>query len=183
MLRLRRLSAGAQRASTTRCLAQPQLLRQAAPRHPGMSLAHRHPTLLQRRDSTGMAAVLFGISGSALVAQYVIHHGTVWWNSPRAPRRYKGGFEQEMTRREAALILGVRESADKKVAMERCVRAAAMSLHPSHVVWATAPPRASPPASTLVSRVCTPRTSTARRRLPLAGGCLLMGDAGAGIRR
>uniref|UniRef100_A0A6N2KB34 J domain-containing protein n=1 Tax=Salix viminalis TaxID=40686 RepID=A0A6N2KB34_SALVM len=30
---------------------------------------------------------------------------------PRVKRFYNGGFEQEMTRREAALILGVRESA------------------------------------------------------------------------
>ncbi|KAJ6976922.1 mitochondrial import inner membrane translocase subunit TIM14-3-like [Populus alba x Populus x berolinensis] len=30
---------------------------------------------------------------------------------PRVQRFYKGGFEQKMTRREAALILGVRESA------------------------------------------------------------------------
>ena len=52
-----------------------------------------------------------------MIAKEVIKYGTIWWNKPRAPKRYKGGFEEEMTRREAALILGVRESADKKKVM------------------------------------------------------------------
>lgn len=64
-----------------------------------------------------VGAALFGISGAALVAKEAIKYGTIWWNTPRAPKRYKGGFEEEITRREAALILGVRESAEKKAVM------------------------------------------------------------------
>ena len=64
--------------------------------------------LVHRRNSASVGAVLFGVSGAALLAQQTLHYGTIWWNKPRAPKRYKGGFEQEMTRREAALILGVR---------------------------------------------------------------------------
>ena len=41
-----------------------------------------------------------------------IHIIALFGAKPRAPKRYKGGFEETMTRREAALILGVRESAD-----------------------------------------------------------------------
>lgn len=58
------------------------------------------------------------IGGGAIVLKYSIQPLTIWWNRPRAPKRYKGGFEETMTRREAALILGVRESADKKKVQE-----------------------------------------------------------------
>ena len=113
---MRWLAARQQNISRAASLGKPFL--QVAP---GTIRSNRRPHLLPRRDSTSVAAALFGISGSALVARFIIHHGTIWWNSPARPRRYKGGFEPEMTRREAALILGVRESADKKVVMERCV--------------------------------------------------------------
>ena len=80
---------------------------------------HRRPQLLckglptstaqiQRRDSGTVAAALFGISGSALLLRATVHYGRIWWNKPRAAKRYKGGFKEEMDRREAALILGVR---------------------------------------------------------------------------
>jgi DnaJ family protein C protein 19 len=58
------------------------------------------------------------LGGGAIVLRYSIQPLTIWWNKPRAAKRYKGGFEEQMTRREAALILGVRESADKKKVQE-----------------------------------------------------------------
>ena len=86
--------------------------------HTSSLMKNGRPFLLaQHRDSVSVGAALFGISGAALVAKEAIKYGTIWWNTPRAPKRYKGGFEEEITRREAALILGVRESAEKKAVM------------------------------------------------------------------
>lgn len=76
------------------------------------------PAQVPVRDSVGIAGGLFMLGGGAIVLKYSIQPLTVWWNKPRAPKRYKGGFEDQMTRREAALILGVRESADKKKVQE-----------------------------------------------------------------
>jgi DnaJ family protein C protein 19 len=76
------------------------------------------PAQVPVRDSVGFAGALFMVGGGAIVLKYSIQPLTIWWNRPRAAKRYKGGFETEMTRREAALILGVRESADKKKVQE-----------------------------------------------------------------
>jgi len=76
------------------------------------------PAQVPVRDSVGLAGGLFMVGGGAIVLKYSIQPLTVWWNKPRAPKRYKGGFEEAMTRREAALILGVREGADKKKVQE-----------------------------------------------------------------
>ena len=53
--------------------------------------------------------------------------GALYW----ARQLYKGGFDDKMTRREAALILGVRESADSKRVQERH-RKMLIANHPDH---------------------------------------------------
>ena len=76
------------------------------------------PSQLQARDSMGFAGGLLMVGGTAIVLKYSIQPLTAWWAKPRAAKRYKGGFENDMTRREASLILGVRESADKAKVQE-----------------------------------------------------------------
>ncbi|OIT02098.1 PREDICTED: mitochondrial import inner membrane translocase subunit TIM14-3-like [Nicotiana attenuata] len=51
------------------------------------------------------------VGAAALGARYLIRAWQTFKAAPRVRRFYPGGFEQVMTRREAALILGVRESA------------------------------------------------------------------------
>ncbi|KAL3529440.1 hypothetical protein ACH5RR_008762 [Cinchona calisaya] len=51
------------------------------------------------------------IGGAALGARQLIRSWQAFKAAPRIRRFYPGGFETTMTRREAALILGVRESA------------------------------------------------------------------------
>mmetsp|Transcript_1219 Transcript_1219/g.1444 ORF Transcript_1219/g.1444 Transcript_1219/m.1444 type:complete len:186 (-) Transcript_1219:840-1397(-) len=51
------------------------------------------------------------------------------WFSFGAPRFYEGGFEDEMTKREAALILGIRESSPRKKVRE-AHRRLSMLNHP-----------------------------------------------------
>ncbi|XP_009797013.1 mitochondrial import inner membrane translocase subunit TIM14-3 [Nicotiana tabacum] len=51
------------------------------------------------------------VGAAALGARYLIRAWQTFKAAPRVRRFYHGGFEQVMTRREAALILGVRESA------------------------------------------------------------------------
>lgn len=48
------------------------------------------------------------IGAAALGARYLIRAWQTFKAAPRVRRFYPGGFEQVMTRREAALILGVR---------------------------------------------------------------------------
>ncbi|XP_004241472.1 mitochondrial import inner membrane translocase subunit TIM14-3-like [Solanum lycopersicum] len=51
------------------------------------------------------------IGAAALGARYLIRAWQRFKAAPRVRRFYPGGFDRDMTRREAALILGVRESA------------------------------------------------------------------------
>ena len=56
-----------------------------------------------------------GVAASALVAQRAATAYAAWRAAPLAMRRfYEGGFEASMSRREAALILGVRQSATEE---------------------------------------------------------------------
>jgi len=68
-------------------------------------------------DSTILVAGL-GVAAAAVGAQYAIEAVQAYRSKPKAERNfmayrnfYDGPFEDKMTRREAALILGVRESA------------------------------------------------------------------------
>jgi DnaJ family protein C protein 19 len=66
----------------------------------------------------------FGVAAVAMTGRMAILAFEAWKTAPPRTRRfYEGGFEPEMTRREAALILGVRESAakDKVLAAHRKV--------------------------------------------------------------
>ena len=63
-----------------------------------------------------------GVAGAALGAKYVLQIWTAYKNRPKSEKTtswkyrnfYDGPFEEKMTRREAALILGVRESASEE---------------------------------------------------------------------
>ena len=86
-----------------------------------------------RRDSTVVHLVAqmttpiiagASVAALALTGRAAILSFEAWRKAPPRMRRfYDGGFEPEMTRREAALILGVRESAakDKFLAAHRKV--------------------------------------------------------------
>ncbi|KAJ8430310.1 hypothetical protein Cgig2_024742 [Carnegiea gigantea] len=50
------------------------------------------------------------VAGAALAGKYSIQAWQAFKVRPRIRRFYEGGFQHTMTRREAALILGVRES-------------------------------------------------------------------------
>jgi DnaJ family protein C protein 19 len=52
-----------------------------------------------------------GLAATALVARSALLRYELWRASPTFRRFYEGGFQQAMDRREAALILGIRESA------------------------------------------------------------------------
>ncbi|OWZ23498.1 hypothetical protein PHMEG_0001628 [Phytophthora megakarya] len=63
-----------------------------------------------------------GVAGAALSAKYVLQVYEAYKNRPKSEKTsswkyrnfYDGPFEEKMTRREAALILGVRESASEE---------------------------------------------------------------------
>ena len=68
---------------------------------------------------TTAAVMGLGVAAAALGARQTIISIERWMLSPRALRQfYHGGFEEVMTKREAALILGVRESTKKNKIME-----------------------------------------------------------------
>mmetsp|Transcript_1090 Transcript_1090/g.1978 ORF Transcript_1090/g.1978 Transcript_1090/m.1978 type:complete len:109 (+) Transcript_1090:55-381(+) len=47
---------------------------------------------------------------AAIAARQVLLSGSRYMATPRTRKHYEGGFQPVMTRREAALILGIRES-------------------------------------------------------------------------
>ena len=64
-----------------------------------------------------------GVAALALTGRAAILSFEAWRRAPPRMRKfYDGGFDPEMTKREAALILGVRESAakDKVLAAHLC---------------------------------------------------------------
>ena len=77
------------------------------------------------------AAVLgIGFAATALTARQLILAGEAWMLAPpKLKQFYKGGFADQMSRREAALILGIRESAAKNKVME-AHRKVMMANHP-----------------------------------------------------
>lgn len=94
----------------------------------------RHPIQSPRPDSAVVhllvaqmtTPIIAGasVAALALTGRAAILSFEAWRKAPPRMRRfYDGGFEPEMTRREAALILGVRESAakDKVLAAHRKV--------------------------------------------------------------
>ncbi|KAL3657746.1 hypothetical protein V7S43_017318 [Phytophthora oleae] len=85
------------------------------------SLAVRAFHASPQRENTALIAGL-GVAGAALGAKYVIQVWEAYKNRPKSEKAsswkyrnfYDGPFEEKMTRREAALILGVRESASEE---------------------------------------------------------------------
>ena len=130
----------------------------AASRSP-LGLASAAAALEQRRQSSTLLLGGLGVAGVALAARYALKtfapaepesgvaakdgtakdgkeaaapvshkaFGAEYW----ARRMYTGGFEGSMSRREAALILGIRESADAKKVQERHKKML-ISNHPDH---------------------------------------------------
>lgn len=74
---------------------------------------------------TGLA-----VAATALAARAVVTTVEAWaLAGPRARAFYHGGFEAQMTRREAALILGVREGAARQRVLD-AHRRVMMANHP-----------------------------------------------------
>jgi hypothetical protein len=91
------------------------------------ALAHHRSFHATRHAEIAPLAVGVGVAATALGAKYALEayeqyqakkakgeNPMAWGRSAYGTKFYEGGFDPEMTRREAALILGVRESADKK---------------------------------------------------------------------
>ncbi|KAF4028083.1 putative mitochondrial import inner membrane translocase subunit TIM14 [Phytophthora infestans] len=88
---------------------------------PTQSLALRAFHASPQRENSILIAGL-GVAGAALSAKYVLQVWEAYKNRPKSEKVsswkyrnfYDGPFEETMTRREAALILGVRESASEE---------------------------------------------------------------------
>lgn len=77
----------------------------------------------QHARELGSAPVMLGgLFVSALLGKAIIQFAAPaiaeWYAKPRPLKRYKGGFNEAMDRREAALILGIRDSAEKVQVLE-----------------------------------------------------------------
>lgn len=86
----------------------------------------RFPSLGSARRSRMTTPIVagMGVAAVAMTGRAAILAFEAWKKAPPRMRKfYDGGFEPEMTRREAAMILGVRESAakDKVMAAHRKV--------------------------------------------------------------
>jgi len=145
---------------TTRSSSRLSALSVAAspPSRSPLGLASAAAALEQRRQSSTLLLGGLGVAGVALGARYALKafapaepeggaakdgaakdgkeaaapvshkaFGAEYW----ARRMYTGGFEGSMSRREAALILGIRESADAKKVQERHKKML-ISNHPDH---------------------------------------------------
>eukprot|EP00750_Incisomonas_marina_P028716 INCI6855.1.p1 GENE.INCI6855.1~~INCI6855.1.p1 ORF type:complete len:177 (-),score=25.76 INCI6855.1:80-610(-) len=64
--------------------------------------------------AVGFIALHYAVEGVTAIQEKRSKGEPIFARSKYGMKFYEGGFEDEMTRREAALILGVRESADKK---------------------------------------------------------------------
>ena len=83
----------------------------------------------RRRMATPLVTGL-AVAATALAARAVVTTVEAWaLAGPRARAFYQGGFDAVMTRREAALILGVREGAAKQRVLE-AHRRVMMANHP-----------------------------------------------------
>ncbi|KAG6617323.1 Mitochondrial import inner membrane translocase subunit TIM14 [Phytophthora cinnamomi] len=104
------LPAGASSAST----------RDAPVQSPALAARAFHASA--QRENTVLVAGL-GVAGAALGAKYALQVWEAYKSRPKSEKAasswkyrnfYDGPFEEKMTRREAALILGVRESASEE---------------------------------------------------------------------
>lgn len=68
------------------------------------------PPPSKKQQATPLVAGL-GIAAAALTARQLLAAYVRYAASPASRGFYRGGFQQEMTRREALLVLGLRESA------------------------------------------------------------------------
>ena len=68
------------------------------------------PTTIATQQATPLVAGL-GVAAAALTARQLLAAYVRYAASPASRGFYRGGFQQEMTRREALLILGLRETA------------------------------------------------------------------------
>ena len=106
---------------TKRCEAVSEIFISGTPHHsPAVDSAVVH--LLAQMTTPIIAGA--SVAALALTGRAAILSFEAWRKAPpRVRKSYDGGFEPEMTKREAALILGVRESAakDKVLAAHRKV--------------------------------------------------------------
>lgn len=76
------------------------------------------PQKLNKKQSTPLV-LGFGVAAAALVGRAAVQQYVKFAARPAAARAfYKGGFKAEMDRREASLILGLRESAGEEKVKE-----------------------------------------------------------------
>ncbi len=77
--------------------------------------AHHSSAAADKTTTGGASAGASSTAGASAASKSHHSMGADFW----ARQLYSGGFEDKMTRREAALILGVRESADPKRIQDR----------------------------------------------------------------
>ncbi|KAE9034508.1 hypothetical protein PR003_g10089 [Phytophthora rubi] len=117
--RLARSSRAAQ-AWQIPCASSAASTRDAPVQSPALAARAFHASA--QRENTVLVAGL-GVAGAALGAKYALQVWEAYKNRPKSEKAasswkyrnfYDGPFEDKMTRREAALILGVRESASEE---------------------------------------------------------------------
>ncbi|ORX51917.1 hypothetical protein DM01DRAFT_1375138 [Hesseltinella vesiculosa] len=75
----------------------------------------------------------FAVAGAATAARFGMKAFEHWQKMPKKPRMskfYKGGFDAKMNKREAALILGLRESQATKNKIKEAHRKIMLLNHP-----------------------------------------------------
>ncbi|KAG0749274.1 hypothetical protein G6F57_000691 [Rhizopus arrhizus] len=75
----------------------------------------------------------FAVAGAATAARLGLRAFQEYQKMPKAPRLskfYKGGFDAKMNKREAALILGIRESQATKAKIKEAHRRIMLLNHP-----------------------------------------------------
>ncbi|KAL0095092.1 hypothetical protein J3Q64DRAFT_1093813 [Phycomyces blakesleeanus] len=75
----------------------------------------------------------FAVAGAATAGRLGLRAYQEWQKMPRAPRMskfYKGGFDAKMNKREAALILGIREAQATKQKVKEAHRRIMLLNHP-----------------------------------------------------
>ncbi|KAF7728953.1 hypothetical protein EC973_005348 [Apophysomyces ossiformis] len=75
----------------------------------------------------------FAVAGAATAGRLGLRAFQEWQKMPKTPRMskfYKGGFEAKMSKREAALILGLREAQATKSKIKEAHRRIMLLNHP-----------------------------------------------------
>jgi DnaJ homolog subfamily C member 19 len=106
----RRAAAASRDRNPYRCAAARSLVARSRRRSLAVVAHSPNKNAIKKKQATPLVAGL-GVAAAALTARQLLSAYVRYAASPASRGFYRGGFQQEMTRREALLILGLRESA------------------------------------------------------------------------